>query len=164
VVPLSRVVHFSAILCFSRQIWTSSTPSSSPCETLTQRLLPVWLPDREGLFLLRLLKRWQSTTLIFSVCKFVVCVLLCLFVISSSLFLVSSPFLVSSFYLFVYFSWLFRVPSDSLICMLTTNMFVSPPKAFKLPPYAVGIAHQFAEAPSPPPLAHAVSISMFWIT
>jgi hypothetical protein len=43
-----------------------------------------------------------------------------------------------------------RVPRKSPIRVLNPDMFRSLPRAFELPSYVGGLAHQFAVAPSPP--------------
>ena len=59
------------------------------------------------------------------------------------------------------YSPLLLIPSNSIVyrvypprppCILIAEMFSSPSKPFDLPSYTGGLAHVFAEAPSPVPV------------
>ena len=47
---------------------------------------------------------------------------------------------------------MYRVSPPRPPCVLNAEMFSSPLKLFDLPSYAGGLAHVFAEAPSPVPV------------
>ena len=60
---------FNAILWRLNQTSTSSSPSSSPCVSLSKNTFLIMLPHNKGRFFLLLHRRWRSTILICCVCK-----------------------------------------------------------------------------------------------
>ena len=142
-----QVAPFNAIFWRSSQTLTSSRPSSSPCGIMSQSPHLDRVPHDRDPFLLLILERWQSAISICCVRKFVVWLLIFFLTIFSF------PFFVFFSYIYVFpLSCVFRIPHGSPLRIINADMFATPSIAFELPSYAARLAHQFAEAPSPPPL------------
>ena len=141
-VPSLHAAPFNAILWRWSRTSTSSSPSSSPCVSLSKNTLLRRLPHNKGWFLLLLPGRWRRTILICCVRKFFLATILLAFLsyrIGSGM---GSCFYSSSF--------MCKVQNQSPICVLTVDIFATLSTTFKLPSYAPELAHLLPESPSPP--------------
>ena len=102
------------------------------------------LPHNEGQFLL-LPGRCQSAIFICFVDKFVLGSQLA----GLHFYLLGWEFLACA-HVFDFSSYIFRVQNESPTCVFNADMFATPSPTFKLPSYAIELAHLLAEAPSPP--------------
>ena len=137
-------IPFNAILWCSRWTLTSSNLSSL-CVSLSMSTLPGKLPHNRDPFLFLPREDGEAEF------RFVVCLILML---ASNLFVCISIFLDRNFLhvlMFVFLACMFRVPKDSPICVLTTDIFSTSSMTFEIPSYVTKLAHHFVEAPSPPP-------------